>query len=122
MHFEEIGKISNWNNLLNAHYNGMHWQKESFNSINPHRSLFKPVLIRFKNEMFFFSSPNSVYAASQPEDLQHSHIKITQFVTMAEQPIYKFYYFNLKALGEPIRVLFAYGCIKYEDIRIERSE
>lgn len=41
---------------------------------------------------------------------------------MAEQPIYKLYYFNFKALGEPIRVLFAYGRIKYDDIRIERSE
>lgn len=41
---------------------------------------------------------------------------------MAEQPKYKLYYFNLNALAEPIRVLFAYGRIKYEDIRIERSE
>lgn len=41
---------------------------------------------------------------------------------MAEQPNYKLYYFNLYALGEPIRVLFAYGRIKYEDIRIAPSE
>lgn len=41
---------------------------------------------------------------------------------MAEQPKYKLYYFNLYALGEPLRVLFAYGRIKYEDVRIERSQ
>lgn len=40
---------------------------------------------------------------------------------MAEQhSTYKLYYFKAKALGEPIRMLFAYGGIKYEDIRYER--
>lgn len=34
-------------------------------------------------------------------------------------PTYKFTYFNSKALGEPIRFLFAYGKIDYEDIRID---
>lgn len=33
---------------------------------------------------------------------------------------FKLHYFNAKALGEPIRMLFAYGGIKYEDIRYDR--
>lgn len=34
-------------------------------------------------------------------------------------PTYKFTYFNSKALGEPIRFLFAYGKIDFEDVRID---
>lgn len=37
-------------------------------------------------------------------------------------PTYKLTYFNVTALGEPIRYLFAYGNIKYEDIRFQREE
>ncbi|GLG96500.1 Putative Per a allergen [Gryllus bimaculatus] len=36
-------------------------------------------------------------------------------------PKYKLTYFNIRALAEPIRFLFAYGNIEYEDIRIERE-
>jgi glutathione S-transferase len=32
---------------------------------------------------------------------------------------YKLTYFNLKALGEPIRFLLHYGKIEYEEVRIE---
>ncbi|XP_031631212.1 glutathione S-transferase-like [Contarinia nasturtii] len=37
-------------------------------------------------------------------------------------PTYKLTYFNVKALAEPIRVLFAYGGIDYEDVRFQREE
>lgn len=40
----------------------------------------------------------------------------------SKNPTYKLHYFNLKALGEPIRMLFAYGGIEFEDIRVESSE
>lgn len=35
----------------------------------------------------------------------------------SENPTYKLYYFNVKALAEPIRFLLAYGGLKYEDVR-----
>jgi hypothetical protein len=35
---------------------------------------------------------------------------------------YKLYYFRYKALAEPIRLLFAYKGIPYEDIRIAWDE
>jgi hypothetical protein len=37
-------------------------------------------------------------------------------------PTYKLTYFNVKGLGEPIRFLFAYGGIEFEDFRIEKQE
>lgn len=42
--------------------------------------------------------------------------------TPSENPTFKLRYFNLKALGEPIRMLFAYGNVDYEDIRVESSD
>lgn len=35
---------------------------------------------------------------------------------------YKLSYFNLTALGEPIRMLFNYGEINFEDNRFERDD
>lgn len=37
-------------------------------------------------------------------------------------PEYKVFYFNVKALGEPLRFLLSYGNIPFEDIRITREE
>ncbi|XP_055298070.1 glutathione S-transferase-like isoform X2 [Sitodiplosis mosellana] len=38
------------------------------------------------------------------------------------QPTYKLYYFDIRGLGEQIRILLAYGGIEYEDIRITQEE
>lgn len=40
----------------------------------------------------------------------------------SENPKFKLTYFNIRGLGEPIRWLFAYGGIEYEDNRIERDD
>ncbi|KAG4070424.1 hypothetical protein HA402_005735 [Bradysia odoriphaga] len=40
----------------------------------------------------------------------------------SKNPSYKLYYFNSRALAEPIRYLFAYGGISYEDVRVERED
>jgi hypothetical protein len=37
-------------------------------------------------------------------------------------PEYKVYYFNVKALGEPLRFLMTYGNIPFEDIRVSRED
>lgn len=42
--------------------------------------------------------------------------------TPSKNPTFKLYYFNLRALAEPIRYLFAYGGIAYEDVRVERDD
>lgn len=39
--------------------------------------------------------------------------------SVCKMPEYKLTYFNLKALGEPIRFLLKYGKIDFEDVRIE---
>lgn len=40
----------------------------------------------------------------------------------SNNPSFKLYYFNIRALAEPIRYLFAYGGIAYEDVRVERED
>lgn len=40
----------------------------------------------------------------------------------SENPAFSLFYFNLKALAEPIRFLFAYGGQEYEDVRVTRDE
>lgn len=37
-------------------------------------------------------------------------------------PHYKLVYFNIRALGEGIRLLFAYSGTQFEDVRISREE
>lgn len=39
-----------------------------------------------------------------------------------ENPSFTLFYFNVKALAEPIRFLFAYGGQEYEDVRVTRDE
>lgn len=36
--------------------------------------------------------------------------------------VYKLFYFNITALAEPIRMLFSYGKVEFEDIRISNEE
>jgi len=40
----------------------------------------------------------------------------------SNNPTFKLYYFNIRALAEPIRYLFAYGGQAYEDVRVERGD
>lgn len=40
----------------------------------------------------------------------------------SEEPTFKLTYFNLKGSAEPIRLLFIYGGIEYEDERIEHDD
>lgn len=40
----------------------------------------------------------------------------------SNNPTFKLYYFNIRALAEPIRYLFAYGKVAYEDVRVERED
>ncbi|KAJ9587111.1 hypothetical protein L9F63_028317, partial [Diploptera punctata] len=37
-------------------------------------------------------------------------------------PTYKLIYFNVKALGEPIRFILSYGGLQFEDYRFERED
>ncbi|CAH1707715.1 unnamed protein product [Chironomus riparius] len=37
-------------------------------------------------------------------------------------PEYKVFYFNVKALGEPLRFLLSYGNLPFEDVRISRND
>lgn len=37
-------------------------------------------------------------------------------------PSYKLTYFNVKALGEPIRFLLSYGGQEFEDVRFESED
>jgi hypothetical protein len=39
-----------------------------------------------------------------------------------QMPTYKFIYFNGRARGEVIRVLFAVAGVKYEDKRVEQAD
>jgi len=40
----------------------------------------------------------------------------------SKNPTFKLYYFNIRALAEPIRYLFAYGGVAYEDVRVEKAD
>lgn len=40
----------------------------------------------------------------------------------SENPAFTLFYFNIKALAEPIRYLFAYGAQEFEDVRVTRDE
>lgn len=36
--------------------------------------------------------------------------------------VYKLFYFNIKALGEPIRMMLSYGNIEFEDHRLDQEQ
>lgn len=40
----------------------------------------------------------------------------------SENPTYKLYYFDIRGLAEPTRILLAYGGIEYEDVRLSKEE
>lgn len=39
-----------------------------------------------------------------------------------EMPSYKLTYFNVQALAEPMRLMFAYAGVDYEDVRFENED
>lgn len=43
------------------------------------------------------------------------------FFSFSNMPTYKLIYFNVKALAEPIRFLFSYGGVDFEDERFEKE-
>jgi len=49
-------------------------------------------------------------------------IEVWKPVEMSDKPKYKLTYFNMRGLAEPIRYIFAYLDIPYEDKRIEQGD
>ena len=41
---------------------------------------------------------------------------------MSTTPKYKLTYFNVRARAEPIRLMLAAACVKYEDVRINGDD
>lgn len=47
---------------------------------------------------------------------------VTGIQQPSDTPTYTLFYFNLKALAEPLRYLLAYGNLEYDDVRVTRDE
>lgn len=69
-----------------------------------------------KNLFFVLENAKTVATLNQ---LHSPPAKPTQ---PGENPAFTLFYFNVKALAEPIRFLFAYGNQEYEDVRVTRDE
>ena len=49
-------------------------------------------------------------------------LHILSDLLFSTMPKYRLTYFPVKALGEPIRFIFAYAGVKYEDIRFNEDD
>lgn len=73
---------------------------------------FSPLFFVFNLSLFFiFFAAVCYYFSAPPVPVGPS-----------ENPTFTLFYFNVKALAEPIRFLFAYGGVEYEDVRVTRDE
>lgn len=55
--------------------------------------------------------------------MENLHIPLNFIIAVSDMsPKYKLTYFSVTALGEPIRLLFKYGGIDFEDFRFKNED
>ncbi|KAL3275520.1 hypothetical protein HHI36_020279 [Cryptolaemus montrouzieri] len=67
------------------------------------------------------SMPLELLSFEEVAEIKRSPKTIDIFSVPEMAPAYKLSYFNITALGEPIRFLLSYGGIEFEDCRIEHE-